>query len=76
MIVDKEVQAKLEELGISVDCISPLEISDDESEASASGYFAEMVIESIMNGDLDIEDEDEDEDEDDDDDDDEEEEEE
>ena len=56
MMIDDKVRQKLEEVGITLDCESPLEISDDTSEAFASGYFAETIIDYIMNGGYDDED--------------------
>ena len=53
MLIDEEVKQKLDSVGIELNCESPLEISHPEYEAFASGYFAETVIEQIMNGDYD-----------------------
>ncbi len=50
MIINDEVKQKLEEVGINLDCESPLEISDRDREAFASGYFAETILEYVMNG--------------------------
>lgn len=48
--MDEKTLEKLASVGITVECHSPLEISDDIHEAWASGYFAEVIIREALDG--------------------------
>jgi len=42
-----ELEKRLEEIGIVVECWSPLEIREEETNSFATGNFATLVIEEL-----------------------------
>jgi len=49
MRITDEIEEKLEAEGWVIECQSPLEIRNEEMEAFASNYAAELVLESLLN---------------------------